>query len=119
MAAVTSTGLLVSTPELMIETIRRQTVEAWLEAVKKMINSSQGKGRMVVNIMPYTRHHASIVRDDTSGYLRSACSSKYSIHLFKKPLPFFTVSESPITVSDRFGRVIATINVTDQLLGSP
>lgn len=84
---------------------------------------------------------------DTSGYRRSAFSSRNSIHAFKNALPlcvwwhesvrlslplrlpwslvvevntrqenrrqtyFLTVSESPMTVNDRLGRVMATAHI--------
>lgn len=74
----------------------------------------------------------SCARDATSGYLRSAFSSRNSIQLLRNALPLWggqvshkegggwvmgeesthllTVSESPMTVSERFGRVIATVS---------
>jgi len=71
----------------------------------------------------------SCASDATSGYLRSAFSSRNSIQLLRNALPLedgrvspkrgkmgeesthlFTVSESPMTVSERFGRVIATVS---------
>lgn len=77
--------------------------------LKRMRHDAQKKIKRDEHISnAVSPYYASIARDDTSGYLRSACSSRYSIHLFRKPLPFLTVSESPITVSDRFGRVMAT-----------